>query len=221
MDSTTPNVFLGYSGNALSCIFETLYAAAGPRKVSIIENVPAQETVSFEHSEIAFHRIKAGDWSFDSTLHSVFFSVVRPRSKADVFEFFSRTNGVREEHFTSLVSPHAYIASNSRVGRGCFVEPGVVLAPYGQLGFGVTIKRSVSIGHHSCVDSYVTINPGSHIAGCCHVGQNAVIGMGAIVFDHVQIGANSVIGGGSIVTKSIPEGVLAYGNPCRIVRELY
>jgi maltose O-acetyltransferase len=36
----------------------------------------------------------------------------------------------------------------------------------------------------------------------------------------LAIGARSVIGAGSVVTKSIPEGVLAVGNPCRVLREI-
>lgn len=36
----------------------------------------------------------------------------------------------------------------------------------------------------------------------------------------VTIGSNVVIGGGSLVVKDIPDGVLAVGNPCRVVRIL-
>ena len=36
----------------------------------------------------------------------------------------------------------------------------------------------------------------------------------------VTIGKNSVIGAGSIVTKDIPENVIAYGNPCKVAREI-
>lgn len=35
----------------------------------------------------------------------------------------------------------------------------------------------------------------------------------------VTIGDNVVIGAGSIVTKDIPSNVIAYGNPCRVIRE--
>lgn len=35
----------------------------------------------------------------------------------------------------------------------------------------------------------------------------------------VTIGDNVVIGSGSIVTKDIPSNVIAYGNPCRVIRE--
>lgn len=35
----------------------------------------------------------------------------------------------------------------------------------------------------------------------------------------VTIGDNVVIGAGSVVTKDIPSNVIAYGNPCRVIRE--
>lgn len=51
------------------------------------------------------------------------------------------------------------------------------------------------------------------------IGSNVWIGGGAIIMPGVTIGDNVVIGAGSVVTKSIPDNVIAYGNPCRIIRE--
>ena len=53
-----------------------------------------------------------------------------------------------------------------------------------------------------------------------YIGENVWIGACAIILPGVHIGSNSVIGAGSVVTRDIPEGVLAVGNPCRIVREI-
>ena len=46
------------------------------------------------------------------------------------------------------------------------------------------------------------------------------IGGGAILLPGVTIGRNSVIGAGSVVTRSIPDGCVAVGNPCRPIRKL-
>lgn len=51
------------------------------------------------------------------------------------------------------------------------------------------------------------------------IGDNVWIGGGAIIMPGVTIGDNAVIGAGSVVTKSIPSNVIAYGNPCKIVKE--
>lgn len=53
-----------------------------------------------------------------------------------------------------------------------------------------------------------------------HIGKNVWIGAGVIILPGVNIGENTVIGAGSIVTKDIPENVLAFGNPCRVIREI-
>lgn len=52
------------------------------------------------------------------------------------------------------------------------------------------------------------------------IGKNCWIGAGAIVLPGVTIGDNTVIGAGSVVTKDIPSGVVALGNPCRVLREI-
>lgn len=53
-----------------------------------------------------------------------------------------------------------------------------------------------------------------------HIGSDVWVGGGALILPGVKIGARSVIGAGSVVTRDIPEGVLAVGNPCRIVRSI-
>lgn len=51
------------------------------------------------------------------------------------------------------------------------------------------------------------------------IGKNCWIGGGAIILPGVTIGDNVTIGAGSVVTHDIPANSVAYGNPCRVVRE--
>jgi maltose O-acetyltransferase len=50
------------------------------------------------------------------------------------------------------------------------------------------------------------------------VGDDAWIGGGSIVCPGVRIGDRCVIGAGSVVTRDIPAGMVAAGNPCRVLR---
>jgi maltose O-acetyltransferase len=50
------------------------------------------------------------------------------------------------------------------------------------------------------------------------IGSDVWVGGGALILAGVRIGSGAVIGAGSVVTRDIPEGVLAVGNPCRVVR---
>ena len=52
------------------------------------------------------------------------------------------------------------------------------------------------------------------------IGDNVWLGGGVIVCPGVTIGADTVVGAGAVVTKDLPPGVLALGNPARVVREL-
>jgi maltose O-acetyltransferase len=50
------------------------------------------------------------------------------------------------------------------------------------------------------------------------IGARAWLGGGVIVLPGVEIGRDAIIGAGSVVTRSIPPGVTAAGNPCRIIK---
>ncbi len=53
-----------------------------------------------------------------------------------------------------------------------------------------------------------------------HIGKNCWLGAGVIVLPGVSIGDDTVIGAGSVVTKDIPSGVVAVGDPCRVLRQI-
>ena len=52
------------------------------------------------------------------------------------------------------------------------------------------------------------------------IGNNVWLGGGVIVLPGVTIGADAVVGAGSVVTRDLPPGVLAVGNPARVIRQL-
>ncbi len=52
------------------------------------------------------------------------------------------------------------------------------------------------------------------------IGNNVFIGTKTIVMKGVTIGDNSIIGAGSVVVSSIPENVIAAGNPCKVLRSV-
>jgi len=63
-------------------------------------------------------------------------------------------------------------------------------------------------------------NQGLEYAYPITVGSNVWFGGNTIVLPGVTIGDNTVIGAGSVVTRDIPEGVIAAGNPCRVIRAI-
>lgn len=90
----------------------------------------------------------------------------------------------------------------------------------------VTIGRNVFFGPRVCV--YTATHPidaqvrasGLEYGKPVTIGDDVWIGGNAVINPGVTIGSNVVIGSGSVVTKSIPDGVIAAGNPCRVIRPI-
>lgn len=129
------------------------------------------------------------------------------------------------------------------IGEGCYIEP-PFHANWGgkHCHFGKKVYANFNLtcvdDTHIYVGDYTMIGPNVTIATAghpicpelrekeyqynmpVHIGRNCWLGAGVIVMPGVTIGDNTVIGAGSIVTKDIPSGVVAVGNPCRVLREV-
>ena len=131
----------------------------------------------------------------------------------------------------------------AEAGEGCYIEPPlhanwgghfVKLGSYVYANFNLTMVDDtvIEIGDHTMFGPNVTICTGTHPLSPelrekgmqynlpVKIGRNCWIGAGALILPGVSIGDNSVIGAGSVVTRDIPENVLAFGNPCRVIRKL-
>ena len=88
------------------------------------------------------------------------------------------------------------------------------------IGDNVFIAPNVGIytaGHPITADQR---NSGLEYAYPITIGSNVWIGAGTHICPGVTIGDNVVIGAGSVVTKDIPPNTVAYGVPCKAVREI-
>lgn len=159
------------------------------------------------------------DWTF-TVIEKVAFSVVQPASKQKVFLEFQNFCNFQKENYPNLIHPTSFVSRTARIGGGLIMEPLSVVSSHTVIGFGVNIRRGVNIGHHGSIGDFVSINPGANIGGRVSIGDQVTIGIGAVILDGIEIGKGSFVGAGSIVTRSIPPGVVAYGNPCKVVREI-
>ena len=88
------------------------------------------------------------------------------------------------------------------------------------IGSGVLFGPAVQIYAATHPVSAAERRTGLEAGKPVEIGDEVWVGGGAIICPGVRIGARSVIGAGSIVTKDIQEGMLAAGNPCRVIREV-
>lgn len=83
-----------------------------------------------------------------------------------------------------------------------------------QLGPNVTLATAMHpLNHERRAKGYQYNKP-------VRIGKNCWFGVGVVVQPGVTVGDNTIIGAGSVVTRDIPSNVLAFGTPCRVIREL-
>ncbi len=129
---------------------------------------------------------------------------------------------IREKGFelATAIHPKAVVATDVVVSRGSVIAAGVVINPGARIGESVIINTGATVDHECFLEAGVHVSPGAHLAGNVSVGQTSWIGIGAIVSDHIRIGSNTVIGAGAVVMQDIPDGVVAYGVPARVVKRV-
>lgn len=111
---------------------------------------------------------------------------------------------------------------NITLGNDLYINFGCTLLDCGQ----ITIGNNTLIGPHvSMYSANHSLDAEERIAGALipepiTIGNRVWIGGGSIILSGVTIGDDSVIGAGSVVTKNIPSGVVAAGNPCKVIRKI-
>jgi sugar O-acyltransferase (sialic acid O-acetyltransferase NeuD family) len=213
-------IIAGFSEGSLPMITEAANLQYGCSRFRIIRNIDYQEySKQFIHSdfEYSLEHIDSIQKKIEGPI-PVHFGVNHAHIRPVLFQEFRDKLGFLKDHYISVLHPTAVVSPASISEHGLFMEPLTVLSAFAKVGFGVCIKRNSSVGHHNVLEDYVCISPGVTLSGFVRVGEGTEIGSGTTVLHEVSIGRHCMIGAGSVVTKDIPDGMLAYGNPCKVIR---
>lgn len=127
----------------------------------------------------------------------------------------------------SIILKGAQIGSNCNINCHCFIENEVYI------GNNVTIKSGVYLWDGIIIYDNVFIGPNVSFTNDKYpkskiypekfqkiiIKNGASIGAGSIILGGITIGENSLIGAGSLVTKDVPDNVIVYGSPAKIIKE--
>lgn len=119
---------------------------------------------------------------------------------------------------TTLIDPTAIISDTANIGKGVIIFSNSLLASNVKIADNVVIQPLVILGHDIQIGKHSVISSMVSPGGGDIIGERTYIGMGAKIKEKVQIGNDVIISIGSIVHTDIEDGLIAVGNPARVVR---
>lgn len=105
--------------------------------------------------------------------------------------------------FPIIVSPTAYVSSNSRIGQGTVVMHQALINVGAKVGQNCIINSQALIEHDAVIGDHCHISTGARINGDVHIGRGCMIGSGAVIKQGVKIVDHVVVGAGALILKDI------------------
>jgi sugar O-acyltransferase (sialic acid O-acetyltransferase NeuD family) len=212
-----PLIFWGSKGQSI-VLYEFL-EAAGFHLVAIADNDPVMESPFREVTEL--HGIDGLDGWLNGKIPADYSFVVAiggslGRDRCAISELLEQ-KGIRPIH---AIHPNSMVARDASLSKGAQIMMGGIVGARALLDEWVIVNTGASVDHECRLGRGVHIAPGATLCGCVEVGAYTLVGAGSVVLPRVRIGEGSVVGAGSVVTRDIPDGVVAFGNPARVVRTI-
>jgi sugar O-acyltransferase (sialic acid O-acetyltransferase NeuD family) len=126
---------------------------------------------------------------------------------------------VPHAQFVTAIHRSAQISPNVSIGSGTVIMAGVVVNTGCKIGEFCILNTSSSLDHDSTMKDFSSLAPRAVTGGTVEIGAFTAIAIGAVVSHAIKIGEHTVIGASATVLKEIPDLVVAYGTPARIIRK--
>lgn len=192
-----------------------LYGASGHAKVIIDTLEALGKKIDFivddnpNLTELMGYEVRRNTGVYDAAIISIGSCQIRKKVVQEL----------NVQKWETAIHPSAVISPYAAVDEGTVIMANAVVNSSASIGKHCIINTGATVDHDVQIGDYVHVAPGVNISGGTTIGEGSWIGVGSCVKQGVKIGKGCMIGAGSVVVKDIPDGVVAFGNPCKVVRE--
>ena len=114
------------------------------------------------------------------------------------------------------------MGNNITIGDDTFFNFGCIIFDMGEVTIGKNVMFGPRVGIYTTTHAF---DPDERVRNVViskpvTIGDRAWIAADVKILQGVTIGEGSIVGAGSVVTHDIPAGVVAAGNPCRVLRKI-
>lgn len=126
------------------------------------------------------------------------------------------------------IEPGSFIRDGVTVGDRVIVMMGAVLNIGAEIGAGTMIDMNAVVGARALVGENCHIGAGAVLAGVLEppsatpvvIEDDVLVGANAVVLEGCRVGRGSVVAAGAVVTSDVPPGVVAAGQPARVIKQI-
>ena len=155
-------------------------------------------------------------WIETNDISSFYFicCIGNPETKAKVVAYLES----KKAKFTILIHPSAIVSATATIEEGAIIMAGNILSTKCYIAKHVILNLACTIGHNTLIGKYSTINPGSNISGDVNLEEGVLVGTNATILEKLTVGSYTTVGAASLVHTNLPEKVVVFGMPARILK---
>jgi len=120
--------------------------------------------------------------------------------------------------FAALIHPGAIVAQDVEIGEGTVVMAGAVINPGTVIGKHCIVNTGVCLDHDNRLGDFCSVAPRVATGGQVSIGRGSAVCIGACIQHGITIGEHTVIGAGAVVLGDVPASCVAFGVPCKVIR---
>ncbi len=121
--------------------------------------------------------------------------------------------------FPIIIHPSVLVSKSARIGPGTVATAGVIISVNAIVGRGCIVNVASAVNHDCRMDDFSSLSGGVQLGGGAVVGFRSSLGVGATLREKVVIGQDTVVGAGAVVIGDLPDNVMAYGVPAKVIRQ--
>lgn len=120
--------------------------------------------------------------------------------------------------FPAIRHASATVAEDTRLSQGAVIMQGAAIGNRATIGAGVLINTGAILDHESEMKEFSSLAPRAVTGGRVQIGERSAVSIGAVVRHGIRVGRDTVVGAASYVHRDLPDEVVAYGVPARVIR---
>lgn len=124
-----------------------------------------------------------------------------------------------EFQFINVIHPNAIIGKDVVIGQGTVIMAGVIVNSSSIIKNHCILNTNSLLEHDCVMENFSSLSPGVNTSGNVLLGKGSAICIAATIVEGVVIGNHTIVGAASLVIDNLPNEVLAYGSPAKVIRK--